>query len=107
MTALDILRKKVTEIGQAQVARELDISKTSVSQILNGKYQASTAKIEERVIKIYGAVGGLICPHRQVKITPEECSATYSRAMSIGLRATGNPETLKQHHACQHCHIRS
>ncbi|UQZ89559.1 hypothetical protein C4J81_10225 [Deltaproteobacteria bacterium Smac51] len=107
MTALDILRKRVDQHGQATVARELQLSKTAVSQFLSGKYQASTARIEERIMNLYGDSDKLICPHQEKEISPMECAQTYERAMSIGLRATGNPETLRQHHACQHCRIRS
>jgi hypothetical protein len=87
-------------------ARELGISRTAVSQILSGKYQADPGRIESRILSIYGAGDKLTCPHRGEGMTPAGCAAQYDRAVAIGLRATGNPETLRQHHACLHCEIR-
>lgn len=107
MTALELLRSRVEEHGQGAAARELGISKAAVSQILNGKYKASTEHIESRVMKLYGGRGVLVCPHQGREISPADCAAIYERAAAVGLRATGNPETLRQHHACRHCHIRS
>ena len=107
MTAISILRQQVEARGQGAVSRELGVSKASVSLILSGKYQASTEHIEARVMKLYGGREGLICPHQGREISPAECADLYGRAVSVGLRATGNPATLRQYHACQHCTIRS
>lgn len=107
MTAISLLRQQVAAKGQAAVARELGISKTAVSQILNGKYQASTEHVESRVMRLYGNRGALVCPHREEEISPAECAETYNRAATVGLRATGNPDTMRQHHACRHCPVRS
>jgi len=106
MAAVDLLKLKVDAKGQAQVARELGISRTSVSQILSGKYRADPGRIESRIMSIYGGGEKLTCPHRGQEITPAECAAQYDRAAAVGLRATGNPETLRQHHACLHCEKR-
>jgi len=104
--AIDLLKQRVEAAGQAAAARELGISRTSVSQILSGKYQADPGRIESRILALYGAGDKLTCPHRGQEITPAECAAQYGRAAAVGLRATGNPETLRQHHACLHCEIR-
>jgi DNA-binding transcriptional regulator YdaS (Cro superfamily) len=107
MNAIDLLRQRVEAQGQGVIARELGISKTAVSQILSGKYQADPGHILARVLNIYGSGDELTCPHKGVKITPAECAAQYGRAQAVGLRATGNPETLRQHHACLKGEIRS
>lgn len=107
MTAMNLLRRQVEAKGQAAVARELGVSKAAISQILNGKYQASTEHIEGRIMKLYGAAEGLVCPHQGREISPAECADIYARALNAGPRATGNPSTLRQHHACRHCQIRS
>jgi len=105
--ALELLLRRVESVGQAAAARELGLSRAAVSQYLSGKYKADTGRIESRIINIYSAGDKLTCPHRGEEITPAECAAQYDRAAAVGLRATGNPETLRQHHACLHCPKRS
>ncbi|MDR1656157.1 MAG: helix-turn-helix domain-containing protein [Deltaproteobacteria bacterium] len=107
MTASELLRKRVEASTQAQVARELGVSKTTVSQLLGGKYGASPAKLEARVMALYGGQSGLfICKHTGVEVTPLECASTYERAVAVGSRVPGNPITLRQYHACRRCEIR-
>lgn len=107
MTAIEILRRRAGESSLSVVARELGVSKAAVSQILNGKYQASTEHIEARVMKLYGGGNVLVCPHQGREISPAECADLYGRAVAVGPRATGNPSTLRQFHACRNCQVRS
>jgi hypothetical protein len=103
--AMMILRQHVAEKGQAQVGRELGISGAAVSQALSGKYRASTARIEARVMTLYGHGGALPCPV-QGEITPAECASTFEKAKKIGLRA-GNPATLRLFKTCLSCPLRN
>lgn len=101
---LEILRKEVSQKGAKQVARELGISRSAVDLVSQGKYKASTSKIEERVRAIYGQNGGVACPVLG-EIAPSACAEKWNRAKKIGMRA-GNPETLRLYKACLQCAIR-
>ena len=59
--AMQMLRDKVKEHGQAEVARRLGISAAAVSQILSGKYQAAPDAILGRVIEVFGGIS-IDCP---------------------------------------------
>lgn len=53
MSWLEQLRQAVAASNQAQVARELELSPATVSQVLNGLYPASTERIAARVLRRY------------------------------------------------------
>ncbi|MHB1350083.1 MAG: helix-turn-helix domain-containing protein [Desulfobulbaceae bacterium] len=102
---LELLRRQVQLRGASMVARELGVSPTTISLTLNGKYGASTDKIERRVMRIYGDGTGVDCPVLG-KITPRKCVETWERAGRIGSRA-GNPRTIKLYKLCMKCDLRS
>jgi len=107
VTAINLLRLRLEKVSQAKVAEELGISRAAVSQILSGKYGASPERIETRILTMYGGREGMFtCPHRNDSITPSDCAELYNRAKSAGTRVPGNPETLRQYHACKKCEIR-
>jgi len=101
---IEILCKEVSQKGIKQVAKELGISRTTIYLVLEGKYKASTAKVEEKVMQIYGNNGFVECPVMG-KIPPAVCADKWRLAMKIGMRA-GNPETLKLYKACLGCKLR-
>lgn len=102
---IDILRREAQAKGPKQVAKELGISRSSVDLVCQGKYNASTKKIEERVRKIYGNTnGGIACPVLG-EISPNACSDKWNLAKKIGMRA-GNPETLRLYKSCSQCSVR-
>lgn len=96
----EILREAVEARGAAEVARELGISKTTISLVLSGKYGAATDRIEEKVTRIYAAAG-VDCPILG-QIEPGRCADIRERARKIGLKA-GNPETLRLYKTCFKC----
>lgn len=102
---IEILRKEVAAKGAKQVATELGISRTSVDLVCQGKYQASTEKIEDRVKMIYGN-GGLVSCSILGEISPIRCAETWDRAKKIGLKC-GNPETLRLYKTCLNCSVRN
>jgi hypothetical protein len=102
---LEVLRRQVQNRGASMVARELGVSSTTISLTLNGKYGASTDKIERRVMRIYGAGDGIECPVLG-RITPLKCVETWERAGKIGSRA-GNPRTIRLYKTCQKCDLRN
>lgn len=101
---LEILKKEVVAKNPKQVAKELGISRSAVDLAVQGKYKASTTRIEERVKLIYGNNGGIECPVKG-HLTPIECAENFRRAKLIGMRA-GNPETLKLYKQCLRCAVR-
>lgn len=102
---IEILRKEVASKGPKQTAKELGISRSAVDLVCQGKYNASTAKIEERVKKIYGNdTGGITCPVLG-SISPNTCSEKWNLAKKIGMKA-GNPETLRLYKTCMNCSVR-
>lgn len=102
---IDILRREVQAKGPKQVAKELGVSRSAVDMVCQGKYRASTARIEQRVRKIYGNDNGWIACPILGSISPNTCSEKWNLAKKIGMRA-GNPETLKLYKTCIHCSIR-
>jgi hypothetical protein len=102
---IDILRREVEAKGPKQVAKELGISRSTVDLVCQGKYQANTAAVEDRVKKIYGNNGGgITCPVLG-EISPNTCSDKWNLAKIIGMKA-GNPDTLRLYKTCQNCSVR-
>lgn len=99
----EILREQVKRKGQATVARELGYTPSTVSQIVNGKYQADTARVGERVMAIYGHEGLVACPVLG-DIAPLACLENHDLATQRP--RTGNPETLRLYRACRACEVR-
>lgn len=59
--AMQLLREKCAELGQAKVARLLGISAPAISQIISGKYGASPDAILTRVVEVFGGLS-VDCP---------------------------------------------
>ena len=59
--AMKLLKDKVAELGQAEVARRLGKSDSAISQILSGKYNAAPDEILKRVVEIFGGLS-VECP---------------------------------------------
>lgn len=102
---LEILRQQVSTKGQAAVARELGVSPTTISQVIGGKYPASTENIEKKIMRIYGSGSGIDCPTLG-EITPQRCVDTWEKAKRIGVGA-GNPATMRLYKTCRKCELRS
>lgn len=83
------------ERGIAGVAEELDVSRTSISLVLSGKYPAKTDKIEARVLQTYARVA---CPHLIETITIHICRSHAERAAP-----TNSPREMRHWRACQNC----
>lgn len=95
MNWLELLRAKVDASSQVKVARELALSQTTISQVLNGTYNASTERIAARVLEVYGRVK---CPHLGQEITGPECLTNRTRPIP-----TSNHRALDHWAACQAC----
>jgi hypothetical protein len=99
---LGILRARVEASNQAEVAKTLGISRTAICLVLAEKYQASTDRIEAKVLAIYGAPK-IACPVLG-EIEAGNCSGNRERAKAIGLR-TGNPQTARLFKTCLNCPV--
>ena len=102
-TWLKILRQHLKEKGATQVSQELDYSKTTINQCVNGKYP-KPEKVELRVMAIYGNNGEVECPVLG-KLSPRKCADHHDRAKKVGLRV-GNPDTMRLHKTCLQCPVR-
>ena len=105
--ALMLLRQVIEQYGSGGMtksARELSVTKSAISQVLSGKYPASTKRIESRIMALYGHGGIVPCP-AQGEITPAKCASTFEKARKIGMKA-GNPDTLRLYKTCINCPMR-
>jgi len=100
----EILAKQVNSKGDAQVAKELGIAKTTVYLVINNKYPASTENIKKKVMAIYGSGDKVNCPVLG-PIEPDRCAENWQRAKKIGLKV-GNPVTLRLYKTCLKCPLR-
>lgn len=92
---LDLLRDQVFQRGLGTVAAELSYSKSTLSLLLNGKYDANPRRIEAAVVQTYGSIH---CPFEEREISSADCR--FWRQCD---RPTTSP--WAQHHwaACQTC----
>lgn len=79
----------------AEVAKELELSRTTVSLVANGKYHASLDKFAARVIEVYDAFG---CPHLGSRVTGAQCKGYALRAAP-----TSSAREARHWRACQAC----
>lgn len=101
---LEVLREQVEARGQAETARELEVSRSTVSLVLSGKYPGGTERIAARVLRIYPEGGEISCPVLG-GVSAGMCATNRELAKAVGRRA-GNPETLRLRLACLSCEIR-
>ncbi len=94
--AMNLLRQKVTELGQAEVARRLDVSAAAISQLLSGKYQASPDNILRRVVEVFGGLS-VDCPVLG-EIPLAQCSDERKKPFT-----TANHQAVALWRACQGC----
>lgn len=103
---LQILAQQVAKsASQADVARELGISQTSLSLVLSGKYPASTDAMERKILAIYGTGGKVNCPALG-QIEPGKCATNWEQAKKLGVRVS-NPAKLRLFKTCLRCSLRN
>lgn len=84
--------------SQSQVAKALDVSGATVSQVLRGKYAGSTARMEERVRGVY-LDGKVMCPALG-ELPVNECLRHRDRAKTFEM---GSPLRATMYRACNRC----
>lgn len=95
-----LLAARLTEIGgnKAALARELEMSRSAVSQALSRSYPGDVRRIRARIVERYAE--GVSCPHLACAIPPSECRAHRERPLSA---SSGSREAVKHWQACQAC----
>lgn len=94
--AMKLLNEKVAELGQAEVARRLEVSAAAISQMMSGKYQAAPDNILKRVIEIFGGLS-VECP--VLGTIPLSRCAQERKKGYIG----GNGLEVRRFKACPDC----
>ncbi|MCL2297785.1 MAG: helix-turn-helix transcriptional regulator [Proteobacteria bacterium] len=93
--AIEILRREVESSSYRKVAARLGYSITTISMILNGKYQATLEKVAAEIMQM---IARYPCPHTGEELSPEKCKATCA-----GKAPTHNPMAMRHWRACQVC----
>lgn len=92
---LAILKQAVEATSMTAVASKLDVSRTTISLVLSGKYPAKTDKIAAKVLDMFARI---TCIHTGAEITHAEC-----RALSTSAVPTSSPQAMRHWRACQSC----
>lgn len=92
---LTILAQAVKSSSRQAVADKLDVSRTTISLVLAGKYPAKADKIAAKVLDMFARI---TCAHTSVEITHAEC-----RALSTSSVPTSSPQAMRHWRACQSC----
>jgi hypothetical protein len=79
----------------AEVAKELDLSRTTVSLVANNKYPGRLDNFAKRVIEVYDAFD---CPHLGSRVTGAACSQYALRQAP-----TSSAREARHWRACQAC----
>lgn len=93
---MDLLRKKVEELGQAEVARRIGKSPSSVCQILSGEYKGSPDNILQLIEEHFGQ-STVQCPILG-EIPLKRCAENRRRPF-----AATNPTRVRLWKACKDC----
>ena len=94
---LTLLRDAVTASSQSKVAKKLDYSPATISQILSGSYAGDPAAVLQRVEEVYGNKT-VNCPVLGI-IPLGLCADTRRRPF-----AATNSQRVQQYRACKSCH---
>ena len=88
-----VLKEEVERSSQRLAAEKFGVSLTTVSLIMNGKYQAKTDKVADRVMQVYTNVE---CPYTGSVMTLKDC-----REQAASQAPTHNPIKMQHWRACQ------
>lgn len=99
MTKAELLtqfKAKCEEIGQAAVARQLDVSSAAVSQLYNDKYPSPPEPLLRRFEEEYCSTT-VMCPEMG-EITLKRCSNERNTTFSAS-----SPRRIRMFNACKKC----
>lgn len=98
--AMELLKRKVAELGQAEVGRQLGYSSGSIiCQILKGDYKGAPTNALNRVVELFGGVTAH-CPVLG-EITLQRCAEQKKLPFSAA-----NPRRAQLYRACKTCERR-
>jgi hypothetical protein len=95
---IEALAMACSQTSQAKVAVRLDRTAGMISQLLNNKYPANTANIEERVRGLF-LNGQVLCPSLG-PLPVNECQDWRIKAKDFQV---GNPMRIRMFRACARC----
>jgi hypothetical protein len=96
MNWLELLKKKVEELGRRKVEQDTGMSKTTLSLVLNNKYMGSISNIESQVNLAYAKIE-VECPVLG-KIRMIRCVTEQKKPLTLS-----NPQRIKLFKACAIC----
>ena len=96
MEWFDVLLQKVTELGRRQVETDTGLSKTTLSMVLNKKYNGSLENVGKRVAAAYIRTT-VNCPVLG-DIASQRCAAEQQKPFSHS-----NPQRVRLFRACKTC----
>lgn len=95
MKWMELLRGEVDRQSIGKVAAALDLSRSTISLVLSGKYMASTKNIKRKVLSLYGKAS---CPFLGRVVSGPECRSFRERAVPMN-----HHQELEHWQACQSC----
>jgi hypothetical protein len=93
---LQTLNIEIAKSNISRVAKQLGYSRTTISLVVSGDYDASTDKIADAVRRNFS--NQVECPHLNCVITLEACKDCQSRKIP-----QSNARALRHWRACQTC----
>ncbi|GAB5379000.1 MAG: hypothetical protein Alis3KO_00650 [Aliiglaciecola sp.] len=96
MKWLEILESQVQVLGRRQVEIDIAISKTTLSQVLNGKYPGNMENVEKKVLNAYTDIR-VICPVLG-EINSKRCQVEQIKPFN-----PSNPQRVQLYKACRNC----
>ena len=96
MNWFNLLTQKVEQLGRRQVESDTGMSKTTLSMVLNGKYNGNLSNIESQVITAYTNIT-VNCPVLGT-IAVKRCNTEQVKGFS-----PSNPQRIRLYKACANC----
>ncbi|PVX80025.1 helix-turn-helix domain-containing protein [Paraburkholderia unamae] len=90
-----MLRDAVGASSQSAVAKRLEVSHTTISLVLSGKYAGKTDRVAARVLRVFGQVQ---CTHTGQQIELTVCVSYAARRAPLN-----NPLELSHWRTCRTC----
>ena len=84
--------------SRAALARHLGVSRSGVSQALDGRYPGDTKHL--RALVVERLADQVLCPHLATEIAPSQCRSNRERSLAA---ASGSRSDVKHWQACQGC----